>query len=689
MRAARAGLTVPATAWARADTLGPGEAQPPPDPERLPPVRLPFIIRSGSPTEDTAESSRAGQFVSRVVRTAEDYPNALGDVVASLPRNGGRPNGVVFVQPLIEATRAGVTFFDGFYYEETSTRGGNASLTSGLQRGEVHRGHLHRGDPLSHWLCRVHRVFGGRIDLEWAEQEGEPERILLQVRPALFPIRRNETVSLANHKEILGNAPSPWIVGAMIDAGQNLPLRHFHAVEPAIEEWEEPYAIELAGRPWMNFSFFFRLMDSWGLPRTMVTDGVGGLSGGPEDDRLIPWRFVRKLPRIAQVAALNYLAVGRMHRELRDLDRHIERATSLSDLRQANVRGMEVMIRTNVALVQILAVASRIRRWLGIDRAGHVVTQDMMEEYTALASESDSTIRAAKLNDWLARYGHRGPLETDPRNPRFAELRETLFADLSQGAFPEIPTPLRPSLLQNTVGRFLFMGDAWREWLRDQLMRRWQRLRWRILEEAHRAQESGWIDDPDDIFFLRGEDLDSDPTTWRDRAAVRRDGWERTKDLDLPTTASRDDIETLLAKSQTKTPRTSTNGHYHGIGLGTSPPISGTAVRGTDVTELLNGHPLPESPILIAATLEPSWAVVFPRFAAVVAEFGGELSHAAILLREAGIPAVVNVQGAFTGIADGDRVRVDPTLGEIVIESHLLPNRDTHASKHGILNKAN
>ncbi|HEX8202930.1 MAG TPA: PEP-utilizing enzyme [Isosphaeraceae bacterium] len=95
--------------------------------------------------------------------------------------------------------------------------------------------------------------------------------------------------------------------------------------------------------------------------------------------------------------------------------------------------------------------------------------------------------------------------------------------------------------------------------------------------------------------------------------------------------------------------------------------VSGTAVRAEELGTLLNGRALPASPVLVVPTLEPSWAVVFPRFAAVVAELGGELSHAAILLREAGIPSVVNARGAFAGIAEGDRVRVDPAQGRVVI----------------------
>src|SRR4051794_4948737 len=85
-RAARAGLRVPETAWAWAQALA--EAGPrtfPDDPWRAAPP-LPCVVRSGSPTEDGAATSNAGQFTSVVVRDAADFPAALAEVVAALPR---------------------------------------------------------------------------------------------------------------------------------------------------------------------------------------------------------------------------------------------------------------------------------------------------------------------------------------------------------------------------------------------------------------------------------------------------------------------------------------------------------------------------------------------------------------------------------------------------------------------------
>src|SRR5207249_4116700 len=194
-----------------------------------------------------------------------------------------------------------------------------------------------------------------------------------------------------------------------------------------------------------------------------------------------------------------------------------------------------------------------------------------------------------------------------------------------------------------------------------------QALRARILDDARRAVAEGWLDAPDDAFFLRSEDLRADPRTWRARAERRRDLVRRATGLDLPATAPRDVIEAAIARDDPDR-RDGRADRFRGIGLGHA-HVLGTAVRASELTAILAGPPLPETPVLVVDTLEPSWAVVFPRFSAVVAELGGELSHASILLREAGIPAVVNARGVYHAIADGDLVRVDPAWGEVRVEA--------------------
>jgi pyruvate,water dikinase len=67
--------------------------------------------------------------------------------------------------------------------------------------------------------------------------------------------------------------------------------------------------------------------------------------------------------------------------------------------------------------------------------------------------------------------------------------------------------------------------------------------------------------------------------------------------------------------------------------------------------------------ILVSRTTDVGLSPLFLVAAAVVTELGGPLSHAAVVAREYGIPAVVNVPGATIAIRTGDRLRVDGDRG--------------------------
>ncbi|HEX6902772.1 MAG TPA: PEP-utilizing enzyme [Thermoanaerobaculia bacterium] len=644
-RAAAAGLRVPETWWMPASEAEKGA----PIPAAL--AGRPLIVRSGSPTEDTHATSNAGQLLSLAVRDSAGFPDALARVVAAMPREGA-----VFAQPLIQAEEAGVAFFDGFYYERTLASGGNEGLTSGQERGKVTRGHLARDDSWSDWLTAVHEPFrreSPRIDVEFARDGAG--YVLLQVRPALFPVARNETLSLANHKEILGDPPSPWIVSVVCAAGREV-LSFFAAVDSEVDRWEEAYSVDLAERPWMNFSFFFRLMDRWGLPRSFVTEGVGGEGGGPADRRLIFRRFVRSAPRLVRLQLRNLATIRKADRELARLDRRIAAASGLQDLYQVNIEALSLAIRTNFAINGVLSGVSRVRRLLAIRGAGRVTTREMMEEYSRLAGSSD---QEAALDRWLDRYGHRGPLESDPARPRFAELREVLLRDLARPAAPAATPARGPSKLLRPFYRI----DEIRERFRGELMRRWQSLRAAMLAEGQRLVAAGELDVPEDVFWLRGEDLGR---PLREAVAAGRERIARATSLDLPLTASREEIERVIARAEQTQAEASGRKVFPGIALGPQ-VVEGTAVKADDLVSLLARDSLGPETILVVPALEPSWAVVFPRVAGVVAEIGGELSHASILLREARRPAIVNCAGIWRAVSDGDRLRLDGGRGRVEV----------------------
>lgn len=77
--------------------------------------------------------------------------------------------------------------------------------------------------------------------------------------------------------------------------------------------------------------------------------------------------------------------------------------------------------------------------------------------------------------------------------------------------------------------------------------------------------------------------------------------------------------------------------------------------------------PLAPGEILVAEATDASWSPLFVKAGGVVVERGGPLSHAAILARELGLPAVLNVAGA-TRRLDGRTITVDGDQGVVVIE---------------------
>ena len=77
------------------------------------------------------------------------------------------------------------------------------------------------------------------------------------------------------------------------------------------------------------------------------------------------------------------------------------------------------------------------------------------------------------------------------------------------------------------------------------------------------------------------------------------------------------------------------------------------------------GSQLQTGEILVAVTTNVGWTPIFPRAAAVITDVGAPLSHAAIVARELGIPAVVGCFNATSVLKTGDRVRVDGGRGTV------------------------
>ncbi|AWB47092.1 phosphoenolpyruvate synthase [Paenibacillus sp. CAA11] len=80
-----------------------------------------------------------------------------------------------------------------------------------------------------------------------------------------------------------------------------------------------------------------------------------------------------------------------------------------------------------------------------------------------------------------------------------------------------------------------------------------------------------------------------------------------------------------------------------------------------------DGELLKTGEILVASTTNIGWTPLFPKAAAIITDVGAPLSHAAIVARELGIPAVVGCGNATARLKTGDRVIIDGGQGSIQI----------------------
>jgi len=92
--------------------------------------------------------------------------------------------------------------------------------------------------------------------------------------------------------------------------------------------------------------------------------------------------------------------------------------------------------------------------------------------------------------------------------------------------------------------------------------------------------------------------------------------------------------------------------------------VEGTARIVKSVDEISR---LRDGDILVCQVTNPTWSPIFRKIAAAVSDIGGSMSHAAIVAREYGLPAVVGTGTATRRIRDGQRIRVDGGRGIVTL----------------------
>ncbi|GEM_PF-145665 len=204
--------------------------------------------------------------------------------------------------------------------------------------------------------------------------------------------------------------------------------------------------------------------------------------------------------------------------------------------------------------------------------------------------------------------------------------------------------------------RFLW----WREELRDLSTRMYDQIRRFCLQAGTFLEKRGIFTCPQDVFFLRVYDLfaiiegKTSPEKAKQLIRKNRQYYQSFRNFKNP-----DDIGFKMADQPTQ----SFEDHDYISGIAcSSGVVSGRVKLIKDIADTIR---IEKGDILITRFTDPAWTPLFSLISAVVTETGGVLSHAAVISREYGIPAVLAVKGIFEKFKDGDEIVVDGNNGRI------------------------
>jgi phosphohistidine swiveling domain-containing protein len=185
----------------------------------------------------------------------------------------------------------------------------------------------------------------------------------------------------------------------------------------------------------------------------------------------------------------------------------------------------------------------------------------------------------------------------------------------------------------------------------------------------------GRLGDPEDVFLTTRFELLEPPADLRARVEARRELVEAYACFDLPETwqGMPEKFARIDRQEALRGPRGLAPGdRLEGLG------VSAGVHEGTARVVLDPSDPALEfeaGDVLVAPATDPSWAPLFLVAGAVVIETGSNISHAAVVAREMGIPAVVAVRDASLRLRAGQRLRVDGKAGTVEVVADPVSDR--------------
>jgi phosphohistidine swiveling domain-containing protein len=707
-----------------------------------------FAVRSSALSEDSAQASFAGEFETVLdVHSDEDIWEAIHTVrrsreserVQAYSQAHGMDSSqeiAVVVQRMVHPDVSGVLFTADPVTGSTSEMMGNFvhglgdQLVSGEANPEMftlrNPGGQYEGPPemrrfaprLFDLATRLEDDLGGPQDIEWAV--AEDELYLLQTRPITTMVRYNPASGEWNDSLIGDCMWTSQLVGEIIPevmtpATWSVWEIFFNMMRPK----GYPSVGNICGRPYMNYSLLYTMVRKFGRSPEDARAEMETKIGRLPDDMDIPmlplttldllfdilplmartlWsaRSLRK--RIPEIISSNAERCDALRRKIFDAqDREVLASIWLEELRRMFLEMALTQDASNDAFfIPYTELNKKLSKLIGEEEADNLIST-MRSHSSTLASLGPlmglSKILGGEMSreEYMKRYGHRGPLEDMISKPSPAEtpgwLDEQLadyeespidFEELfsgSDGEFEEAwgrfseAFPGKAEPVRRKMDQFL-RAMVTRESVRSELTRVVSVIRAFFL----RAGELTGLGD--DVFFISWQELvdvlNGDESSTR-HIPARRESYRRYREMPSYPTLVIGAFDPIRWAADPNRRSDIYDSRAPSIPLETETlkgfPGSAGRVEGLvrRIDSPMEEEALQPGEILVTKTTNIGWTPLFPRIAAVVTDIGAPLSHAAIVARELGIPAVVGCSNATTILRTGDRVRIDGGRGVVEI----------------------
>ncbi len=296
---------------------------------------------------------------------------------------------------------------------------------------------------------------------------------------------------------------------------------------------------------------------------------------------------------------------------------------------------------------------------------GHTSNTDLQD---LPAWREDADIPLAAIRAYAGQPDGAGPRDASERQ---RERRLELEAELAKLAADDPAVAEILPLVKMAQELIPNLEDH--NFLADQAMLTASRVRW--LAIGGLLKSKGLVDAVDDVFFIQPAELMEvlEGNQVPDMAVLT----ERRRDLHQGRASSPPPIlGRPLDEPKEMAPETPGVSSLSGLSTSEARVVRGIAAspgsfrgRARVIETLEEAATLVDGDVLVVRTTTPPWTPFFALASAIVTNSGGALSHAAVVAREFGVPAVVGTVNGTAMIKDGDTITVDGTGGLVIVES--------------------